>query len=98
MSVAQVDVEAQLALARAALDPNAAIAAAPAADNARVELEAPAGVAAPARVPGITLDIEIVPPPPFSRWRWFLCWALLKLAARVYPFKLDLYRTPRAWE
>ena len=98
MSRAQDDVEAQLALARAALDPNAAIAAAPAADRARVELESPAGVAAPARVPAITLDIEIAPPAAFSRWRWMLCWMLLKLAARIYPFKLDLYRTPHSWE
>lgn len=28
----------------------------------------------------------------FEGWRWFLCFWLIRLAARIYPFKLRFYR------
>jgi hypothetical protein len=80
------------------MDPNAAIEAAPLAEAASFELEAPAGVVAVERARGITMAVEIETPPPHRRWRWFLSYLLLRLAARVYPFRLELYRTRRSWE
>src|SRR5580692_9631201 len=89
---------AQLALARAAMDPNAAITASPVAETAAFELETPAGVVAPERVRGITMAVEIDPPARYGRWRWLVTYWLLKLAARIYPFRVEFYRTRRPWE
>ena len=85
-------------LASAALDPDAAIAAAPEADEAPVEVETTAGVVAVERVAAMTMAVEVEPVPRHSRWRWFCCYCLLRLAAWVYPFKLELYRTRHPWE
>lgn len=90
--------QAQLDLARAGLDPESAIAAAEEADKSEVELESSAGVVALERAPALTIAVEVEPPSSPSRWRWFICYTLLKLAARIYPFKLELYRTRRSWE
>lgn len=91
-------VDAQLALARAAMDPNAAIAAADVADASPVELEAPAGVPAPQRVHAITMSVEVDQPPPHRRWRFFCMYWLMKLAAWFYPCRVEFYRTRRPWE
>lgn len=92
--------EAQLTLARAGLNPNAAIAASAAADAAPVALEAPGGIPsiAPRRVRGLTMAVTVDSPPRHRCWRFFLWYILIKLAARVYPFKLELYRTRQPWE
>lgn len=91
---------AQLALARAAYDPEAALAAIPEVDQEPVALEVVAGVPALERTRehGLTLAIEVDPPPPFKRWRYFLFYVLVKLAARAYPFKFEIYRTRQPWE
>lgn len=91
--------EAQLARARASMNPDAAIAAEPVADESTVELETPAGVPVVVRRErGITMAVEIDPPPPHRRWRWFLAYHLLKLAARIYPFRVEFFRTRHPWE
>lgn len=95
---ARTGLNAQLELARAGLDPDSAIAAADIADQSTIELESPAGVVAIERAPALTIAVEVETPLPTSRWRWFICYTLLKLAARIYPFKLELYRTRRSWE
>ena len=41
----------------------------------------------------IGMEIEIVKPVKWGRWRWLLCYWLIKLAARVYPFRVTFYRT-----
>lgn len=81
-------------LARAAVDPNAAVAA-PEPDH---EPEVVAGVPAPARERALTLAVEVDPPPTHSRWRFLVFWCLVKLAARVYPFRFEIYRTRYPWE
>ena len=39
------------------------------------------------------MAIEVNKPLAAGRWRWLLCYWLIKLAARVYPFELSFYRT-----
>jgi hypothetical protein len=97
-------VHARVLLGSAALDPDSAIAAAPVADEAPVEVESVAGVVAIERVAeierihGITAAVEVETPAPHRRWRWFICYALLKLAAKIYPFRIEFYRTKHPWE
>lgn len=97
-------IHARVLLGSAALDPDSAIAAAAIADEAPVEVETVAGVIAIERVAeverahGITAAIEIDTPAPHRRWRWFFCYALLKLAAKLYPFRIEFYRTRQPWE
>lgn len=90
------------ALAMAAIAPLQAIEAAPRVDPAdELQLEAPAGVHAPERARrqhGLTLAVEVDPPAPYRRWRYFIFWCLVRLAARVYPFKFEIYRTREPWE
>lgn len=90
--------DAQLALARAALDPQAALNAAPMALADSVRAEVVAGVPAPERLRGLTLEVTVEPPAPYSRWRFFIFWVLLKLAARVYRFEFRVHRTREPWE
>jgi hypothetical protein len=52
----------------------------------------------PTHVPGTTMAVIVDPPAKHSRWRFFIFWCLVKLAAKVYPFKFELYRTPRLGE
>lgn len=80
-------------LLMAALDPNAAI-------SASMALPAPtpvvfAPVEETAAYHELTLSVEVEPPKPISRWRFFLFWLLIRLAARVYPFNFEIHRTPR---
>lgn len=94
---------AQLLVGAAAIDPDAAIAAIPDADASPIEVETVAGVPAYERVAeverehGITMAIEVAEPV-HRPWRWFLCYHLLKLAAWLYPFRIEFYRTRRPWE
>lgn len=92
------DGDAQLALARAAMDPNAAIEAAPIADLAPIELDATAGVPETEPLRAITMAVEVEPPPPHRRWRFFCMYWLMKLAAWFYPCRVEFYRTRRPWE
>lgn len=76
----------------AALDPEAAIAAASSPDlRPRADERQMIPVV---RVPGLTMAVEVDPPPAHSRWRFLVFWLLLRLACRVYPFKFEIYRTP----
>lgn len=92
--------DAQLALGLAALDPEAAMAAIPMVEEESKALEVVAGVPAIERTRehGLTLAIEVDPPAPYRRWRYFLFYVLVKLAARIYPFKFEIYRTRHPWE
>jgi len=92
--------EAQLAVARAGFDPNAAIEAAPHLMEDAAPIESPAGVLAPERHRrhALTLDIEVAPPKPYRRWRFFVFYCLVKLAAWVYPFNFEIHRTREPWE
>lgn len=74
--------------ALAALDPEAAMA-----DDEPAAPPPPVATQL-VRRPGLTLSVEVDPPPPHSRWRFFVFWLLVKLAARVYPFRFEIYRTP----
>lgn len=47
---------------------------------------------------GLTLAVTVEPPAPYKRWRFFVFWCLIRLAAWAYPFKFEIYRTPRPWE
>lgn len=38
------------------------------------------------------MEVVVKKPMAFGRWRWLLCWWLIRLAARVYPFELQFYR------
>lgn len=92
--------DAQVALARAALDPEAAMEARELADTSPSELESVAGVLAieRTRVHGITMAVEVDPPPEHSRWRFFVFYQLIRLACWFYPFKFEFYRTRQPWE
>lgn len=46
----------------------------------------------------LTLAVTVAPPSPLKRWRFFVFWLIIKLAARVYPFEFEIYRTERPWE
>ena len=85
--------DTEVALARAAIDPSAAINAARVARAPGPKLEVVAGVPAPQRLRALTLAVEVDPPPEHSRWRFFVFWLLVRLAARVYPFHFEIYRT-----
>lgn len=79
-------------LAMAALDPDAAILAADEVvtlPHPKLELE-PAGP--------VTMAIEAEVPKRWQRWRWFFAYHLIKLAARIYGFKVEFFRPPRPWE
>lgn len=91
-------VDHQVALARAALDPQSAMEAAAHIPDDAAPIEAPAGVLALERHRGLTMAVEVDPPPPYRRWRFFLFYCLVKLAAWVYPFKFEIYRTRQPWE
>lgn len=38
------------------------------------------------------MEIVVKRPVAFGRWRWLVCFWLIKLAAYIYPFKLQFYR------
>lgn len=79
-------------IARAAIDPSAAIEATERnPEAAAVPTQAMLRYRA---IPGLTMAVEVEPIPVHSRWRFFVFWLLVRLAARVYPFKFELYRTP----
>jgi len=42
----------------------------------------------------MTIDFVVKRPKAESRWRWFVAYHLIKLAARFYPFQFQMYRTP----
>jgi hypothetical protein len=89
----------QRALALAAIDPNAAMRAisAPAIDSPLdAEMTTPFIRRGPDH--GLTFAVEVETPAPYKRWRFFLFYCLVKLAAWVYPFKFEIYRTPKPWE
>lgn len=92
--------DAQLTLARAAFDPEAALEAVEHIDPLAPPIEAPAGVPAPERVRqyALTLAVEVDPPPEYKRWRFFIFYQLLRLACWFYPFKFEMYRTREPWE
>ncbi len=46
----------------------------------------------------LTIAVEVDPPPEHSRWRFLVFYLLVRLAARVYPFKFEIYRTRQPWE
>jgi hypothetical protein len=46
----------------------------------------------PAKKRDASLVVYVDPPSPRSRWRFFLFWCLIKLAARVYKFNFEVYR------
>jgi hypothetical protein len=89
--------EEQRALAFASVDPNAALRAidAPSIDESEGEMPAPFKRGSQH---GLTFSVEVDPPPPLSRWRFFVFYCLVKLAAFVYPFRFEIYRTPKPWE
>lgn len=93
-----MSIEAQVALARAALDPDSAIEAVDKIPENAPPIEAPAGVLALERHRGLTLAVEVDPPPPYKRWRYFVFFCLIRLAAWFYPFKFEIYRTRQPWE
>jgi hypothetical protein len=81
-------------LGLAALDPDRA-ASAPAYTPAGPSWRDEPSVHLPAARPhALTLSASVRPPPRHSRWRFFVFWCLLKLAARVYPFNFEIYREP----
>lgn len=92
--------EAELAMARAAYDPDLALVAQDHLVADAAPLESPLGVPAPERHKeyALTLAVEVEPPRPFRRWRFFLFYCLVKLAAWTYPFKFEIYRTREPWE
>lgn len=40
-----------------------------------------------------TMEVIVKKPLGFMRWRWFIAFHLIKLAARFYPFHFQFYRT-----
>lgn len=89
----------RFALACAALNPDLAVQAVermPA--NSPVELEVVHGVPVSGRRRGLTMAVMVDQPPPHRRWRFFLFWLLLRLAARCYPFQFEIYRTPTRFD
>jgi hypothetical protein len=92
--------DAQLALARAAYDPEAAMEAVEHIDPLAPPLEAPVGVLAPERIKqhALTLAVEVDEVPPNRRWRFFVFYQLMRLACWFYPFKFSIYRTRAPWE
>lgn len=92
--------DAQLALARAAFDPESAMEAFEHIDPEAAPLEAPVGVLAPERIKqhALTLAVEVDPVPEHKRWRFFVFYQLMRLACWVYPFRFEVYRTREPWE
>lgn len=92
--------DAQLALARAAFDPESAMEAYEFVDQAAPPLEAPVGILAPERIKqhALTLAVEVDPIPEHKRWRFFLFYQLMRFACWLYPFKFEIYRTREPWE
>ena len=41
----------------------------------------------------LTVEVVVKRPLGMARWRWFIAFSLIKLAARFYPFHFQLYRT-----
>ena len=41
----------------------------------------------------LTVEVIIKRPLGSVRWRWFFAFHLIKLAAKIYPFHFQLYRT-----
>ena len=41
----------------------------------------------------LTIEVIVKRPLGFVRWRWFFAFLLIKLAAKIYPFHFQLYRT-----
>jgi len=84
-------------LALAALDPNAAIKAAVVVvlvPQTAAQAEAVVGrEAREVRLRGLTMAVEVDPPVPYKRWRFFIFYQLVRLAAWFYPFKFEIYRT-----
>jgi len=87
----------QRTLALAAIDPNQALAVP---DDVELEPSAPDEDFARPRRPKrpLTLAVTVDPPPKLKRWRFFVFWCLVKLAAWVYPFEFEIYRTEKPWE
>lgn len=80
-----------MTLATAALDPNAAVGVATITSGTiDTEFRDPPRQ----RVRALTMSVEVEPPPKHSRWRFFLFWCLVRMAAWVYPFRFEIYRTP----
>lgn len=82
-------------LAMASLDPNAAIAAAARASQPGPRVVEPRSaelVIADRAAEPFVLAVEVQRPKPLGRWRFFVFWLLIRLAAKVYPFKLEIYR------
>jgi len=92
--------DAELALARAAFDPESAMEAAEYVDHEAAPVESPLGILAPERIRqhALTFAVEVDEVPPHRRWRFFLFYCLVKIAAWVYPFKFEIYRTREPWE
>jgi hypothetical protein len=92
--------DAQLALARAAYDPEAAMEAFEFVDTQAPPIEAPVGILAPERIKqhAFTLAVEVDTPPEHKRWRFFIFYQLVKLACWFYPFRFEIYRTREPWE
>lgn len=88
-------------VALAALDPNVSLddpAQEPWRDDELEVRPEPVPGADPIRIPAITMAVTVDPPLPYQRWRFFLFYCLIRLAAWVWPMKLELYRTPQPWE
>lgn len=92
--------DAQLALARAAFDPEAAMEAYEHIDPMAAPIEAPVGILAPERIRhhALTLAVEVDPVPEHKRWRFFMFYQLMRLACWFYPFEFSIYRTREPWE
>jgi hypothetical protein len=94
-------VSSRVTRARAAVDPTAALEVDEEAWLEEPTMEVVAGVPAPERIVrahAMTMAVEVEPPGEFSRWRFLVFYALVRLAAWVYPFQFEIYRTRRPWE
>ena len=78
-------------LGYAALDPNAA-AGAPMPALPTPEWTLSAAPPPPPKRHELTLAAYVDKPRRLQRWRFFIFWLLLKLAARVYRFDFEIYR------
>lgn len=86
-------------LARAALDPNAAVAApAPVFEPPRYYVTAPVTVTNQTSSKGLDLVLSVEIPKRPGRARFFVFWVLIKLASRVMKFSFEIYRPRAPWE
>ena len=88
-------------LARAALDPNAAVAApAPVFEvsSERYYVTAPVTVTSQTSSKGLDLVLSVEIPKKPGRVRFFVFWVLIKLASRVMRFSFEIYRPRAPWE